>query len=608
MAMPGTTLKKYLPSVSLMALLTLHAFLMNGHHHLYQYLPVGTYLDPIVAKADPSLFKKSLYVEAVHRTQVKLSIIDVVYPYLYHHFDFETCAILLELVSLFFILAGIFALSTVLFRNSTVGWVAMLLYTVEFNNWTLGSPSPYANFFHHSIPFAYPLILWSLVYFLRSRYTYALLLAGISWSFHPMCTVFLLFAYGTYWLFNRKEFTPKTLFAAIVVFSAPAFFTILKASSYLSHGTPSDQLWMTVVRWTAWYTCFPSLWPPLSIIRAGLFLALFIIALVYIPTNQVKNKILTFTFSVGIMCLLGTIFAEAYPIPFIIKLSLWRSTIIYLFLALSCIAYLLTAIANHGIAKRFLAVALAVLLTGYIKSFALYYLPLLITFLIVAFYEPYITKRFPHLRGKFSLLLFTSLAFLLTYQAIYDHGVLRLLTFFCFTLLFLLTGRYFNKIFHIKNSWVLPLVFVAMCDLGILYHKGGPAIYYHGRIQGKVDPWADIQMHARAISDKDDIFIIPPYLNNFGIYSMRATLGDWAEGGNALYLDQQFAHEWLSRMEDIGWRKLHGSVEGYTNLSTEEVHHASKKYGVKFVITEKPKTFELKKIYENDRFILYQIS
>lgn len=154
----------------------------------------------------------------------------------------------------------------------------------------------------------------------------------------------------------------------------------------------------------------------------------------------------------------------------------------------------------------------------------------------------------------------------------------------------------------------MPLVFVAMCDLGILYHKGGPAIYYHGRIQGKVDPWADIQMHARAISDKDDIFIIPPYLNNFGIYSMRATLGDWAEGGNALYLDQQFAHEWLSRMEDIGWRKLHGSVEGYTNLSTEEVHHASKKYGVKFVITEKPKTFELKKIYENDRFILYQIS
>jgi hypothetical protein len=32
----------------------------------------------------------------------------------------------------------------------------------------------------------------------------------------------------------------------------------------------------------------------------------------------------------------------------------------------------------------------------------------------------------------------------------------------------------------------------------------------------------------------------------------------------------------------------------------------AEKYGVKFIITEKPKTFALPKIYENEQFILYR--
>ena len=151
------------------------------------------------------------------------------------------------------------------------------------------------------------------------------------------------------------------------------------------------------------------------------------------------------------------------------------------------------------------------------------------------------------------------------------------------------------------------VLFVALIDAGVLYFKGGPEIYYHGYFQGRRDPWADIQLFAQKHSAKDDLFIVPTYMNDFGIYSLRATLGDWAEGANAIYLDNQFAREWLSRMKDLGWKEfcIDSNAGGYFNLKTAEVMKAAKKYGAKFIITEKPKTFELQKTYENNQFILY---
>ena len=147
-----------------------------------------------------------------------------------------------------------------------------------------------------------------------------------------------------------------------------------------------------------------------------------------------------------------------------------------------------------------------------------------------------------------------------------------------------------------------------MFDAGILLYRGGANIYYHGYFRGERDPWADIQLFAKEHSQKDDVFIVPPYMNDFGLYSDRATLGDWAEGANILYMDNTFAQAWLERMNDLGWHTLWGEKSGYNGLSTEAIVATAKKYGASFIITEKPKHFELPLIYENSQFILYTIS
>jgi hypothetical protein len=137
--------------------------------------------------------------------------------------------------------------------------------------------------------------------------------------------------------------------------------------------------------------------------------------------------------------------------------------------------------------------------------------------------------------------------------------------------------------------------------------QGGPEIYYHGFVKGERDPWADIQLAAKSYSNKDDLFIVPPYLNDFGIYSKRAVLGDWAEGSSILYQDNSFAKEWLSRMRDLGWKKRTEMVSGYNSLSTNEITVVAEKYNAPYVITEKPKAFDLPLVYENNKYNLYTV-
>jgi hypothetical protein len=333
-----------------------------------------------------------------------------------------------------------------------------------------------------------------------------------------------------------------------------------------------------------------------------------------VPGDRIKRTIKIFVLSVALLCLAGTVFADWYPIPLILKLSPWRSTLIYLFFAIPCIGYLMSIVYQYGFGGRFLVLATIILLSGYLKGFNVYYLPLFIFFFIYVLCEQRFKIRLSFIRNTFPLVLLLSIAILsilVAYTAPDSPGPLVVLLFFSSTAVFLLLVRLLEALPRISSAVKQPLavllLFMACFDGAVLYYRGGPEIYYHGQVRGKVDPWADIQIAAQKASSKDDLFIVPPYMNDFGIYSLRASLGDWAEGSHALYLGNQFANEWRSRMRDLGWKTFLGEKEGYNSLNTEEVLNAANKYGAKFIITEKPKQFKLQKIYENGKFILYQV-
>lgn len=606
------TLKKYLWLIPV-AFITIHAFLMNGYYYSHRQLTTGSYLSQIFAYGDPSLFKNSIYVQAVNRTNLRISLFYNVCPFILKNFDFETFALVQSIMSLFFTLAGIFFLTKVFFNNSTAGYIAMFLYTAELNNWTLGSPSPYLNFLHHGLPYAYPLTVWSMVFFFQKRYPLSLLLAGMSWNFHPMTTVFLLFVYFMYCLFNWKEFKITIILKCLSAFAVSASPVLIKSFLYLGRGDTSGNLWLEGVRWTLWHTNFPFTQFDVRMISSGMFFFLFISTLFIIP-REPRKKILLVIISVAILCIAGTLFAHIYPIPFIIKMSLWRSTVIYLVVAISCIGYAVsTLFTDQSFTKKFLAVSLVVLVTGYLGCLQQYhvsYLPLFIGTLLYFRFENQIKSYLPSLHGHFSLFFFTLLSFLLTVHILTNlKDGLKLLLFFMFISFFLIGNRVLEKYTSSralsKYVWVLVVVFVLFFDSTILYTRGGPKIYFHGRFQGTSDPWAEIQSYARMHSQKDDLFIVPPYANDFTTYSLRAILGDWAEGSTLIYLDNQFCQQWFARMRDLGCTPGNW-FEGYDTLTTDHILKVAQKYGARFIITQKPKTFSLKKLYENVNFILYE--
>lgn len=597
------TLKKYfylLPVAGIM----LHAFIMNGYHYQSRQLTVGTYLAQIFAMVDPSLYVKSIYVQAVNRTNLRLSLFYDLCPYIIKNCDFETFALVQSIVSLFFILAGIVMLTRVLFNSMPAGYLAALLYTTKLNEWTLGSPAPYLNFFHHGLPYCYPLIIWSLVCFFRKYYVPAFFLAGLSWNFHPMTTVFLLFAYFFYGLLTRKEFKPRTIVLCLAVFTVTASPVLIRTIFYSSSSDYASPLWLTGVKWCLFFTNFPSTWFITWIGKAALFFILFALTLWIVPRGRLREIGLV-TISVMILCFIGTVFADIYPVRFIVKMSLWRSTVIYLFIALPCIGYALAELLKRSLGEKLLALCVIAIVTGYIRITPYYLLPLSLL-LFIALYRGRFESMLRALRKNFSVLFFCVIAISIAFCQAWAPQT-QFVIFLSLTLVFLtavLVGENFTALK--ARKWALPLCYLLVFDCLVLFDQGGPAIYYHGKLRGKFDPWADMQFYAEKHSAKDDLFIVPPYLNDFTTYSKRAVLGDWAEGSTLIYLDRQFTEEWFARMADLNCTPYE-SFYRFNMITTEALEKAAHKYGARFVISEKPKTFNFDKLYENEGFILYRL-
>ena len=87
---------------------------------------------------------------------------------------------------------------------------------------------------------------------------------------------------------------------------------------------------------------------------------------------------------------------------------------------------------------------------------------------------------------------------------------------------------------------------------------------------------------------------------------LRAVLGDWAEGSTLIFLDNRFTEEWFERMHALGGQNPTMPRKDLTSLTTDDITRSCAQYDASFVVTEKPKEFELPKSYENSRFILYR--
>jgi len=605
------TTSRIVRTALILLFITAHSFLMNGFFHVNRYLTVGLYVDPIAAKLDPSLFRHSLYTQSVEGKKARLSLMHNLSPSIFRHVDLETFAIAQWLICLFFTTAVLFYLGKTLAGSDLAGYGTALLFTGKLNEWTLGSPAVYINFFHHGLQWAVMLNIVSLALIFRKNYIRACFFMGAAWNFHPMSALFLLALLFAHWLRHSGEYGIKTLLACSVAFVCAALPMLTQSLDYARISWEYGPEWLQGVLWTVWYTVFPSTWPASYFFRAGLYFWLFLMGLSTLPPDRKKSDLMLFVGVVGVLCVVGTIFAEIVPVASIIKLSLWRSSWLYIILSLPCLAHLFITVGDRSFLRRFLIISTLILLTGCIHSFPYYYLLLFNIFFLLLLLQSRLEKHYAWMYRHLLPAFFIMLSLFLIYQGLFGHGArivgIGLGAAGAFLLLLSALEHKFPRLQGRRSFIPVALLFIVFLDGGSLWHRGGPDIYYHGYRRGEKDPWADVQFFSQQHTAKDALFIIPPYLNDFGIYSKRATLGDWAEGSSIIYLDNDYAKQWFERMGDLGWKTIRGAEAGYNALTTEAIVAAAKKYRAQYVVTQKPKTFELPVLYENKAFILYEI-
>lgn len=113
----------------------------------------------------------------------------------------------------------------------------------------------------------------------------------------------------------------------------------------------------------------------------------------------------------------------------------------------------------------------------------------------------------------------------------------------------------------------------------------------------KIDQdFLDVQIWARNNTDINSIFLTPPTKKGFRIYSERAIIGEYKDGGPILF-SYDLAKEWEKRMKGL---------QSYLFFTEKDINRLKNKYHFDYIVVEKPKNFDFIKLHENNKYIIYK--
>ena len=113
----------------------------------------------------------------------------------------------------------------------------------------------------------------------------------------------------------------------------------------------------------------------------------------------------------------------------------------------------------------------------------------------------------------------------------------------------------------------------------------------------KVDAWEKAQIWAKNNTELDDVFITPPRLSGFRVFSQRSVVAEGRDGTLAFY-DDGFAIKWRQRIQELS------KIETLTTIEIEEI---AQKYNAAYLVVPKNINFQFNEVYENSEFRIYSL-
>ena len=314
----------------------------------------------VAQKNKPENFKKDFSPSLF--TLYDNSVCMWVYPYLAKYWEIspsKTIYPYMFIQTLIFFLSLSF-LTQALFQNKLVTFICMII--VALGNLAGLNLSRFGSGYGSllSLPLFYGYAnafrFFSFGFFLKNKYIPCFLFLALSIYCHVNMGFFALAFIGAYMLYRPHLIRGRSLFYGIFIFVVvvtPHILSIISNTATASDGIPVDQ-WVKSTRIFSlhWYPLTMKLFAHNAHREFFPFLLLcifFFVALRYQDIRNEKNvKIIVGSIACLIMSLFGIIFSDIYPIPFLIRISLQRSTGLIGFFGVLYLTYYLFKKAETG--------------------------------------------------------------------------------------------------------------------------------------------------------------------------------------------------------------------------------------------------------------------
>ena len=401
---------------------------------------------------------------------------------------------------------------------------------------------------------------------------------------------------------DKKEIKKYSI--ALLIFFLFSIATIpnLLADKASSAGFNALELREIVGEIRAPHHYLPFEWPITRYLEFGLFLILFLVSLKESGIDKENRKfVLTITYLLLALIAVSIFFVEIYPIKLFIKLNLFRLTTFFVFIEYLFVGnFIYTKMRKEAENKDFKFFIYPLLILSVLSNhLILASVPL---FLLYLKFE----NKIKISSKTFYICLALGIAFFAVILSI-DAVTLFLKTkantiiylIFSIIVLLPLTAHSLFRQRIIKNlafaSIIFSIIAFGLFNYPILYEPAGN--------------YQQVYNFIKENTPKEAIFLTPPGLNSFRLGAERAIVADF----KSFPFGEKEMLEWKERMLDISGKSNFSEtpapekqiIAGYEELSKEQVVDLRDKYDASYALFNKPKSLNIKIVYQDEYVVLY---
>src|SRR3989338_1521864 len=453
---------------------------------------------------------------------------------------------------------GLWNISKKLFNSPLTSFLTIIVFTLPHVGF---SGLPLIEFSLLNRTFVLPFLLMAINLYLDKRYILAFFLLGILYNLHVVSVNFVLFMFLFASIIKIKKVGLKNIIVRLIIFIIGALPVLLwkVKGSPVELGVNSEWFWI-ISRGILYHMFY--------FVGSNLFITL-------LPLGGISSVIL-----------------------FIISRNslkrLQHTSTITLFMLALFIILIIQTLASYVYPSTIIIQSQLMRAGVFILIFSLLYF----IHYIVTLYE---SKKINNL----------------------DLSMFSLTTIFSLSPAALLVVWLTRKILS-PHYWatfttiITTVVFISIAIMSFSSNIWRPGIY----IFPPKSSFYDVQLWARAHSQRDDIFITPPYKEWFYEIAWRAgserstlvSLFDLAEiaivpSGLSSWKERfaRIAPEVIDKFEGDVFSNYRQTYQAYYSLSAFDFKQIAKTFKASYIVVEKPHLYNLPKVYENEGYLVYDL-